>query len=91
MSIFEIGMLAGFGLAWPSNIYKSLKSRTAAGRSVVFLIAIQFGYICGIIHKLLYSNDLVLYMYILNLCMVTVDLCLCLRNKKLDRERAEKA
>ena len=90
MSIFELGMLVGFGFAWPSNIYKSLKSRTAAGRSGIFLWAIIFGYVCGIINKLLYSNDIVLYLYILNLTMVSIDTVLFYRNRRLDQER-EKA
>ena len=91
MSIFEIGMLLGFGFAWPSNIYKSLKSRTAAGRSAIFLWAIIFGYICGIINKILYSNDIVLYLYILNFLMVAVDTVLYFRNKRLDAQRAQQA
>ena len=89
MSIFEIGMLVGFGFAWPSNIYKSIKSRTAAGRSILFQFAVLAGYICGIIHKILYSNDFVLYLYILNFVMVSIDTCLCLRNRRLDRQRAQ--
>ena len=91
MSIFEIGMLVGFGFAWPSNIYKSLKSRTAAGRSSIFLFAILFGYVCGIINKILYSNDIVLYLYILNFIMVSIDTVLFFRNRKLDREREQAA
>jgi hypothetical protein len=91
MSPFEIGMLVGFGCAWPSNIYKSLKSRTAAGRSLMFQWAVLFGYVCGITHKILYSNDLVLYLYILNFIMVGIDTCLCLRNRRLDRARAQAA
>ena len=76
MSIFEMGMLLCFGAAWPLNIYKSLKSRTAAGRSILFQWAIIIGYICGIIHKILYSNNIVLYLYILNLLMVSFDTAL---------------
>ena len=90
MSIFEIGMLLCFGAAWPLNIYKSLKSRTAAGRSILFQWAIMVGYICGIIHKILYSNNIVLYLYILNLLMVSFDTVLYFRNKKLDQQRAQK-
>ena len=89
MRIFEAGMLLCFGAAWPLSIYKSVKSRTAAGRSMMFQWAILVGYICGIIHKILYSNDIVLYLYILNLVMVAIDTVLYLRNKKLDRQRAQ--
>lgn len=88
MSIFEIGMLACFGAAWPMNIMKSYRSRTAAGRSMTFQWAIIFGYICGITHKFLYSNDIVMYMYVLNLLMVAIDTALYYRNRRLDRERA---
>lgn len=88
MSIFEIGMLICFGAAWPLNIYKSFRSRTAAGRSILFQWAILLGYVCGIIHKLLYSTDVVLYLYILNFVMVAVDTALYFRNKQLDRQRA---
>ena len=91
MSIFEIGMLLCFGLAWPTNIYKSLKSRTAAGRSLTFQWAILLGYICGITHKILYSNDVVLYLYILNFIMVSIDTGLYFRNRRLDREREKAA
>ena len=89
MSIFEVGMLACFGAAWPMNIWRSLKSRTAAGKSVIFQWAILIGYICGITHKLLYSMDVVLALYILNFLMVSTDTILIYRNRKLDRLRAE--
>lgn len=89
MSPYEIGMLVCFGAAWPLNIYKSFKSRTAAGRSILFQWAILAGYISGIIHKLLYSRDVVLYLYILNFAMVALDTVLYFRNKRLDRQRAQ--
>lgn len=89
MSSFEVAMLLCFGAAWPLNIYKSIKSRTAAGRSILFQWAILLGYICGIIHKLLYSNDVVLYLYILNFVMVSIDTAFYFRSKKLDQKRAQ--
>ncbi len=89
MSLFEIGMLVCFGAAWPLNIYKSFKSRTSAGRSILFQWAILLGYICGIVHKLLYSRDVVLFLYVLNFVMVAIDTVLYFRNKQLDRQREE--
>ncbi len=89
MSLFEIGMLVCFGAAWPLNIYKSFKSRTSAGRSILFQWAILLGYICGIVHKILYSRDVVLFLYILNFVMVAIDTVLYFRNKRLDRQREE--
>jgi hypothetical protein len=87
MSVFEAGMLVCFGLSWPVNIYKSIKSRTAAGRSVVFLYLIWVGYLSGIINKLLYNFDLIVWLYVLNLVMVSVDMVLYYRNRGLDRKR----
>ena len=87
MSVFEIGMLACFGAAWPMNIIKSWKSRTAAGKSITFQWAIIIGYVCGITHKYLYSNDIVLYLYIVNLVMVAIDTILYYRNRQLDLKR----
>lgn len=91
MSIFEVGMLVCFGAAWPMNIFKSLRSRTAAGKSVIFQWAILVGYICGITHKLMYSRDVVLVLYVLNLLMVATDTVLIYRNRALDRKRAQEA
>lgn len=54
----------------------------------MFQFAVTVGYISGIVHKLMYSNDFVLYLYFLNLTMITIDTILCLRNRKLDRQRA---
>ena len=88
MKIFEAGMLLCFGAAWPMNIIKSLRSRTAAGKSVIFQWAILVGYICGITNKLLYSMDIVLALYILNFVMVATDTVLIYRNRLLDKKRA---
>ncbi|MDR1972983.1 MAG: hypothetical protein LBQ46_13805 [Treponema sp.] len=87
MSIFEAGMLICFGLSWPVNIYKSIKSRTAAGRSAVFLCLIWLGYLSGIVNKLLYNFDPVFWLYVLNLLMVSVDMVLFCRNRSFDRKK----
>ncbi|MDY0256519.1 hypothetical protein [Gudongella oleilytica] len=83
MSIFEAIMLLCFGAAWPFSIIKSYKSRSVAGKSPYFLIVVIIGYISGIINKLLYSNDIIMYLYILNLLMVATDLVIYYRNVKL--------
>jgi len=77
MSIFEIGMLVCFGVSWPISIAKTLKTKVVTGKSVLFLVIIILGYVCGIIHKILYSPDFVIYLYAVNLVLVTVDLMLC--------------
>ncbi len=90
-SIFEAGMLLCFGVSWPISVYKDIKSKTAKGKSIVFIIAILIGYICGIGGKIaghfLESRPInyVFFLYILNLCIVTVDLIITLQNIKRDK------
>ncbi|MDD2458212.1 MAG: hypothetical protein PHQ83_06880 [Eubacteriales bacterium] len=87
MSIFEIIMLSCFGLSWPIAAYKSYKTGRAAGKSLLFMAAIWIGYVAGILHKLIYSRDLVIYLYVFNLLMVSLDIALTRRN--IRRERSE--
>lgn len=87
MSIFEIIMLVCFGAAWPLNIYRSWQTRSAVGKSLLFLIVVNVGYVAGMLHKIIYNNDIVLYLYILNFLMVSVDIGLYFWNKKLDALR----
>jgi hypothetical protein len=84
MSIFEAGMLICFGASWPLDIYKSIKSRTTAGKSVMFMFVLTVGYIFGIINKIIYSRDIVLVLYIINLLLVSIDICLFYRNRRLE-------
>lgn len=83
MSIFEVFMLICFGAAWPFNIIKSIKSKSVSGKSVLFLYVISMGYVFGIIHKIVYNYDFVVFLYALNLLMVLTDLGLYYRNKRL--------
>ena len=89
MSIFEALMLLCFGAAWPLNIYKSWTARTAKGKSLSFLLVIEVGYISGMINKILYHYDFVLYLYLLNFIMVGIDCTLYFRNRHLDHLRAQ--
>ena len=81
MSVFEITMLVCFGAAWPVSIYKSLKTRAVAGKSLPFLVIVFVGYMAGILHKLLFHYDLVIFLYGLNAVMVAFDMFLYLRNR----------
>lgn len=92
--LFEIIMVVSFGASWPFNVIKSYKARTTKGKSLLFLCLIFFGYIAGIISKLINEAYMasfgqkwyVLVFYVLNLLMVGTDLILYVRNKKLDKE-----
>lgn len=79
-SVFEIIMLVCFGAAWPVALLKSWRSRTNAGKSVMFLYIIFIGYLAGILHKICFSMDVVIALYILNALMVFADILLFYRN-----------
>ena len=91
--IFEIIMIVSFGASWPANVLKSYRARTTKGKSLLFLCLIFFGYIAGIISKLINeaymssfaSKWYVLFFYVLNLLMVGADLVLYYRNSRIDR------
>ncbi len=84
MSIYEIIMLLCFGAAWPVSIAKSIKTRSTGGKSLIFLFVIVVGYAAGITHKLLYSPDIVVWLYALNVTMVSIDAGLWIRNRRLE-------
>ena len=90
MQIFEFIMLACFGLSWPISVYKSIKSKSTQGKSIVFVIAIIIGYISGIIGKIV-NNQLtyVLIIYCFNLIVVSVDLALFFINRKKEKKNFE--
>lgn len=83
MSLFEIVMLICFGAAWPLSIYKSYTSRSSKGKSVFFLIVILIGYVAGMLHKIFYQYDAVVYLYLFNCMMVFIDLLIYFRNSQI--------
>ena len=86
--LFEALMVICFGISWPVSIVKSHRSRTATGKSILFLCFIFFGYICGITSKLISGRiTYVFVFYVLNLIMVGIDIGLYFRNRELDRKR----
>lgn len=82
MSIYEIIMLICFGAAWPFSIYRSYKSGSVAGKSPYFLIIVMLGYVAGILNKVFYNFDQVVYLYMLNMLMVFTDFMLYVRNAR---------
>lgn len=89
MKIFEFIMLACFGLSWPISVYKSIKSKSTKGKSLVFIFAIIIGYVSGIVGKVI-NNDIsyVLILYCFNLAVVLVDLGLFFINRRRERRIA---
>ncbi len=89
ISFFEAVMLVCFGVAWPLNIIKSLRTKSTEGKSVLFLMAILIGYVAGITHKLLYSRNIVLVLYCINFAMVSVDTFLYFHYRRRERLAAD--
>ena len=88
--LFEAIMVISFGISWPLSIVKSYTSRTTKGKSVVFLLFILFGYVCGLVSKLIAGKlTYVFFFSILNCVMVAIDLGLYARNKRLDQKKAK--
>ena len=84
--IFEFIMLLCFGLSWPISVYKSIKSGSTQGKSVVFIIAIVIGYISGILGKFIGGQiNYVLVIYCFNLVVVSIDLTLYFINKRREK------
>ena len=81
--ILEAAMLICFGVSWPVSVYKSWKSKSAGGKSVLFLFLIWIGYIAGLTGKILFNPGYVIIVYCVNLFFVTADIILYFRNKKL--------
>ena len=85
-SIWEVLFLLCFAVSWPVSIAKSLRTKVVIGKSPLFMSLIILGYIFGIIHKALYSNDVVIWLYVFNAALVSIDLFLyCLyigRNRR---------
>ncbi|MBP3626763.1 MAG: hypothetical protein J6J39_01790 [Clostridia bacterium] len=96
--LLEITMIVSFGASWPLNVIKSYKARTAKGKSLPFLCLILFGYIAGIISKLVNESYMasfnekwyVLFFYVLNFIMVAIDFILYFRNLSLDKKESSK-
>lgn len=80
--IFELVMLVCFGLSWPISVWKSLKTRSTQGKSLVFMLAIIIGYVSGILGKLVSGQlSYVLIIYCFNLTVVSFDLFLYFVNR----------
>jgi hypothetical protein len=93
--LLEITMIVCFGISWPLNVLKSIKAKTAKGKSLFFLIMIFLGYIAGIVSKFInpvymaqFSEKwYVLFFYVLNLLMVSADVVMYFINLRRDKMR----
>lgn len=86
--IFEILFLLCFGVSWPFSIYRTYKSRSNKGKSLMFMCFVFVGYMFGICNKIFVHPDYVIYFYIANALMVATDIFGYFRNKRLAAKEA---
>ena len=90
-TICETIMVICFGISWPLSIYKSYTSRSTKGKSPYFTMAIITGYVAIIIGKIVVQDFhgwlaiLKFVLYCVNLTMVSVDLSLYFRNRRIEK------
>jgi len=87
VGVFEFLMLVCFGVSWPFSIMKSIRSRSTKGKSIMFMLLVELGYIFGIIHKFKYSRDWVIWAYVVLFFVVAFDVFLYFRNARIERGR----
>jgi len=86
--VFEAIMLICFGISWPIDILKQLRTRATKGKSLGFLSMIVIGYFAGLTAKLIHASiadtwpQPVTWLYLLNAILVSVDIALYLHFSK---------
>lgn len=81
-NICEALMVCAFGISWPINAYKSFKSKSIEGKSLMFSVIILVGYFFGITGKILTDQiNYVFVFYLINVFFVLLDLSISMNNK----------
>jgi len=90
--VFEGAMLICFGVAWPVDIYKTLRKRRTVGKSITFMALVLVGYGCGLAAKFIRGAgegawpETVTVLYVVNAILVAVDIVVTVHFRR--RERA---
>ena len=85
--ILEATMIVLFGISWPFNLAKSIRSKTTKGKSLLFLVLIDLGYLAGITSKFFSESFVwktdwwIFVIYSINFTLVTLDLIVYFVNK----------
>ena len=88
--ILETIMLICFGFSWPIYVVKNIKAKSTKSMNLPFILLILFGYIAGIVGKILIGNiSYVLVVYLINLLSVSLNLIVYFINLRYNH-KAEK-
>ena len=85
--VLEATMIILFGISWPFNLVKSIRTKSTKGKSLIFLVLVDCGYIAGIMSKFFstsfdWSTSWWVFMiYVINFTFVTSDLIVYFINK----------
>ena len=83
---FEMLMVLSFGISWPVSIIKTWKSKSVAGKSILFSIFIWIGYVFGVSSKFIKNSiNYVVFFYVANLIFVSIDILLYLYKRKKEK------
>ena len=94
VDLLEAVMIVSFGCSWPFNVAKSIKTKSTKGKSLLFLVLIDFGYVAGITGKIInpnfdwHSRWWIFAFYVLNFIMVSLDLILYFINRNREKKEA---
>ena len=90
--VLEATMLILFGISWPFNLLKSIKTRSTKGKSLLFLVLIDLGYLAGITSKFFSTSFVwatdwwVFAIYVINFLFVSADLTMYFINKSRENK-----
>lgn len=85
--VLEAVMIVLFGISWPCNLAKSIRSKTTKGKSLLFLVLIDLGYLAGLTSKFFsetffWNTDWWIFViYSINFTLVTFDLIVYFINR----------
>lgn len=89
--ILEAVMIVLFGISWPFNLAKSIRTKTTKGKSLLFLVLIDLGYIAGLTSKFFsktfeWSTDWWIFViYSINFVLVSADLIVYFINRSREK------
>lgn len=90
--VLEALMIVLFGISWPFSLFKSIKSKSIKGKSLLFLVLIDLGYIAGITAKFfsetfVWATDWWIFMvYCINFTFVSADLIVYFINRRRENK-----
>ncbi len=87
--VLEAGMLICFGVSWPVDILKTLRTRRTEGKSLLFMALVLAGYVLGFSAKMsraAWANEMpewISILYVFNAVTIIVDIAVTLRMRRL--------